>query len=395
MNVIDLIGAANKLANLADQPAIEVDAKRCVHTKNKASNCQICVNDCPVGAIALKDHQVAVEEALCAQCGYCLHSCPTGVFTGVDGVEKLLDCLKGLPRGRVIEIACPHHPQEDTRLADAQNKTVATRCLAAFGVSTYAALMASGVKKVILRLDACAQCPIGQVQYSIIQIAEQANALLARNEIVIFPITRVTDADLRAHPAQHSANKPMSRRELFQIFRKPLEKTSLEPINESNSVAPVELTFDERVPQERVRLLRALRQLGNTTGHGAYTPFVGLNAGKDCTACGVCTFACPTGALQIARGDKQFALNFASGACTDCSLCMQLCPVKTLVFDEPVSVEQAVTLEPKLIVSGPLQRCRRCNAPFASAAPTELCPLCEYRRHFPFGRSMKAQENHG
>ncbi len=179
MNVINLLGADNKLADLMDQPTITANAKRCVHAKNKANNCEICVRDCPVAAITLEDHQIAVDTTLCVQCGLCLHTCPTGVFEGVDGVDKLLDCVKPLPPGRVIEIACPHHPQADTRLTQSQTKIIATRCLAAYGVSTYASLMASGVKKVILRLDACAQCPIGQVQNSILQMVAQANGLLA------------------------------------------------------------------------------------------------------------------------------------------------------------------------------------------------------------------------
>jgi formate hydrogenlyase subunit 6/NADH:ubiquinone oxidoreductase subunit I len=395
MSVFDLIGAANDLANLVNQPVLTVDVKRCVHAKNKASTCQTCLDACPVGAISLDHHQIALDASRCVQCGLCLHTCPTGAFTGVDGVEKLLDCVKRLPRGRVIEIACPHHPQGDTRLADAQHKIISTRCMAAYSLSTYASLRASGVQKIILRLDACAQCPLAELQAGIMRTAEQANALLSTSEQVVVPITQVMEADLRERPAQRSASKAVSRRELFQLFRKPPDKPAPEIINAPETVPSAEVTFDGRVPQERVRLVRALRQLGDNAHQGTYTPFRRLKAGTDCTACGVCAFACPTHALKIEWGDQPFALNFASGACTDCTLCTELCPVKTLALDESVAVEQAVTMEPKVIISGPLQRCRKCNAPFAAAEPTELCPLCEYHLRFPFGRSMKAEKNHG
>ncbi len=394
MSVFDLIGAANDVANLVNQPVLTVNVKRCVHAKNKASTCQTCLDACPVGAISLDNHQIVLDASCCVQCGLCLHTCPTGVFTGVDGVEKLLDCVKPLPRGRVIEIACPHHPQGDTRLSDAQHKIISTRCLAAYSLSTYASLRASGVKRIILRLDACVQCSIAELQAGIMRTAEEANALLSAGEQVVVPVTQVTEADLWEHPAQRSASKAVSRRELFRMFRKPIDKPAPGVVNEPEAVPASEITFDEHIPQERVRLVRALRQLGNAVHQGTYTPFRGLKAGMDCTACGVCAFACPTHALKIEWGDKQFALNFASGACTDCSLCTELCPVKTLAFDEPVLVEQAVRLEPKAITSGPLQRCRKCNAPFTSAELTELCPLCEYHRRFPFGRSMKADKQH-
>lgn len=395
MSLFDLIGAANELANLVNQPVLTVDVKRCVHVKNKTSTCQKCMDACPVAAISLDNHQIALDASRCVQCGHCLHTCPTGAFTGVDGVEKLLDSVKPLPHGRVIEIACPHHPQADTRLPDARHKIISTRCLAAYSLSTYASLRVLGVKKIILRLDACAQCPLAELQEGIMQTAEQANTLLNVGDQVVVPITQVMEADLQERPAQRSANKAVSRRELFQMFRKPLDKTPPELSNELTSAIPLEEAFDERIPQERVRLIRAMRQLGNTNTLSTDTPFVGLKVGTDCTACGVCAFACPTHALKIEWDDKQFALNFTSGACTDCSLCTELCPVKTLSFDEPVPVELAVTMQPKTIISGPLQRCRKCNAPFAAAEPTELCPLCEYHRRFPFGRSMKAESNHG
>ncbi len=395
MSVFNLIAAANELANLVNQPILTVDAKRCLHAKSKANTCQLCLDACPVAAISLDSHQIALNASLCVQCGLCLHTCPTGTFTGVDGVEKLLDCVKLLPRGRVIEIACPQHPKGATRLTDTQHKIISTRCLAAYGLSTYASLKALDVKKIILRLDACAQCPLEELKAGIIRTAEQSNALLSLSEQVIDPVTQVIEADLRERPAQRSANKAMSRRELFQLFRKPLDKPTPKTDNADEAMSDAEITFDEHIPQERVRLVIALRQLGNNANQSTYTPFRGLKAGTDCTACGVCAFACPTHALKIKWNDNKFTLNFASGACTNCSLCTELCPVKTLVFDEPIAIEQAVTMEPKEITSGPLQHCRKCNAPFAAKELTNLCPLCEYHRRFPFGGSIKAEKYHG
>lgn len=395
MSLFDLIGAANELAKLVNQPVLTLDVKRCVHAKNKASTCQTCLGACPVEAISLDNHKISLDASRCVQCGHCLHTCPTGVFTGVDGVEKLLDFVKPLPQGRVIEIACPHHPEADTRLPDVQHKIISTRCLAAYSLSTYASLKASGVKKVILRLDACLQCPLAELQTKIRQTVDQANALMSMSEQVVVPITMVTETDLQERPAQRSAHKAVSRRELFQLFRKPLDTPVQQIINEHDSASSPAITFDESIPQERIRLVQALRQIGATSYYGIYTPFRGLKSGTDCTACGICAFACPTHALKIDWGEKQFSLNFTSGACTDCSLCIELCPVKTLAFAETVPVEQAVTMKPETITSGPLQRCRKCNAPFAATEPTELCPLCEYHRRFPFGRSMKAEKTHG
>lgn len=388
MKVFDLIGAAERFADLMAQPVISVDSKRCSHTKNKSSACQICVDGCPVGAINVEGQQVSLAAESCVQCGLCLHSCPTGTFTGGDAEAKLIDCIKPLARGQVVEIACPYHPQADTRLAVSQHKILGTRCLAAYGVSTYLTLKAKGVHQVVLRLDACAQCPIAAVEGAICEIASRTNALLAGADPFVVPVRRVEPDALLSRPAQHSRDKQMSRRELFQLFRKaPAEVSPELPTGPANGDG-LAAGWDDRLPAERARLVTALRQLSPTSLQRDSTPFEALKAGHDCTACGVCAFACPTGALRIAWGDTTFELTFASGACTGCGLCTTLCPVKTLTFDGRVPVEQAIGMEPVTVASGALKRCRRCKAPFAASDSTELCPLCEYRRLVPFGMAQ-------
>ena len=68
---------------------IKVDADRC-------SGCGICVQDCPVGAIRLKDKKALVRDE-CTRCGACVRICP----------EEALNLDEILPSDRARCDACP------------------------------------------------------------------------------------------------------------------------------------------------------------------------------------------------------------------------------------------------------------------------------------------------
>jgi ferredoxin-type protein NapG len=48
-------------------------------TRSSGSDCKICVDECPLGemAIQLKDGEIAVQPMGCIGCGMCQHFCPT------------------------------------------------------------------------------------------------------------------------------------------------------------------------------------------------------------------------------------------------------------------------------------------------------------------------------
>ena len=47
--------------------------------RSRGEPCQICVDQCPVGSVAieLKDNKIVVHEEGCIGCGVCQHHCPT------------------------------------------------------------------------------------------------------------------------------------------------------------------------------------------------------------------------------------------------------------------------------------------------------------------------------
>ncbi len=51
--------------------------------------CGLCVKQCDVGAIALKDNYAQIDAALCVACGKCSTKCPTNAISNLlDEIEK-------------------------------------------------------------------------------------------------------------------------------------------------------------------------------------------------------------------------------------------------------------------------------------------------------------------
>ncbi len=54
---------------------VSIDAEKC-------EGCEECVNNCPVGALAMKDGKGFVAQAdLCEGCETCVSVCPSGAVT--------------------------------------------------------------------------------------------------------------------------------------------------------------------------------------------------------------------------------------------------------------------------------------------------------------------------
>lgn len=108
-----------------------------------------------------------------------------------------------------------------------------------------------------------------------------------------------------------------------------------------------------------------------------------------CTACGVCTRACPEGALAIERSEDAFTLREAVRACIDCGECVRLCPENVLGRTGSASWGDVVDDRSIVVEQGPARTCARCRANFRPTGDEEHCPTCIFRLANPFGSQMR------
>jgi len=381
MNLLQVTTAAAKFAEMLDRPPVAVHASRCLNAIHKDASCDQCAQVCPTGAIQIEAGKPLLDAEQCANCGLCLHRCPTGVFAGEDGVDRLLFCTEKVLDHEIIELACSQHPDPAHGSSKADAAIRINGCLAALGPSAYVGLAALGVKRIAVRLDACAQCPLGQVQPQIARsIAAARDLITTAIEIVDQPPRKP-----RQQPVISTRNPPVSRREFFQKLTAQHGPSTAQTINDAAD-SPVE---GKRPPRERRRMIAALKLAGKTVKPVPVPdqqPFANITVDKTCTACGLCARLCPTDALQFVTENQRYELQFTTSACIACGLCTKVCITNSIQLNgTPTPVEVAAS-KPVVLAAGKLQRCIKCGASFAGDPNATLCPLCAFRQRNPFGK---------
>jgi Fe-S-cluster-containing hydrogenase component 2 len=356
-------------------PGFEAD--RCLHAADKFSACTACYDVCPANAIH-PGEPPEFDGQSCQACRACLPVCPMGAFTADDEAQTLLNCAGRLD-GKTCEIVCGLNPNVD--VGDPAAVGVRVRgCLAGLGVGAYLVLVSQGMESVMVRLDACADCPWSQLRLQVETQVQQAQGLLALwgQAKALTCLDEIRD-DFGKRPFWNATSPPISRRDLFrwrEAEKEPEADTTPSPFH------------------ERLRFLGAVEQMPAPPKPDQSTSLAGLGfalitVSDECTACGVCARACPTGALQMETAESSFRLIFSAQICIACDICTHVCAPNAITLTHEPTFGQVFGAEvDQLVQSGNLTNCSKCRAPFAARAGAELCPVCEFRRQNPFGSAI-------
>lgn len=388
---MNLLSAAERLGEI-DRSAVRYEPGRCLHSLNKFSECEACLQLCPVGAIQPgKAPEFQAEQ--CVRCYACLPACPTGAYAADDSVPALLTCAARVESGQV-EVVCSQHPQPQSGLSDNAVAIQVRGCLAGLGAGAYMALVCTGVKHAALRLDACADCAWARQPSQLRALIEDQIAT-ARRVLQAWGLQDTVEAVAQApeplagqRPLWEADNPPLTRRDLFKLASRQGQIAAARAMGSQPSA-------DGAKPgRERSRMIHAARRIA-----AEHTPsslvelegmgFAALSVSEACIACGVCGRACPTGTLHFSRdGEKTYSLSFYQGACIDCGICAQVCSPGAIRIDHRASVSNLAQAEPILLQEGGLTHCKRCNALIAARPGVRLCPLCQFRRDNPFASRL-------
>ena len=378
MNLVKLALAVEKWSS--GHAPVTVSAERCLHAKNKASTCDICVQACPTEAITVQDQTVQLNPDACIRCGLCLHDCPTGVFAGDDGAYKLLRCVSELVDHEVVEIACKHHPAPGQSNHKSDAVITTNGCLSMLSPAAYLALAGLGVKRTVVRLDACAECPLGAMRPKIEEAIQTAETL-AEESVSLLVESDPPQGRVKARQVYSVNNPPVSRRGLFRMMALQGASRAEELLSQFSSQTDQEAV----IPAERRRVLAALAAQ-TTTDRQTPVPdlsFTTLSVSDACTASALCARVCPTGALRFYESKDEFSLEFLTADCTNCGLCLSMCAAHAIERSGSPTIADVLSEEPVTLIAGGLKHCQKCHAPFRGEG--EFCRICSFRHDNPFG----------
>ncbi len=386
---MNFLTIAERLSGI-DRSAVIFDSSRCLHEISKYSKCEACYELCPVDAIQ-PGKPPSFDENACESCLACLPICPAGAFKADDAVPALMNCAARTD-AKTIELICAPHPSAETGVAETNLGIQVSSCLAGLGTGAYLILIAVGVEQILTRIDACAQCPWGSLISQIEKQVKRAQQMLAPWGLsqAIRTFSSEESIELVERPFWNADNPPLSRRDLFRMASRQGQLAAARVLIEDKS------SKSKSLSRERRRELNALKQFSLQELENGHFSLEGFNHAKisvsnDCTACGVCARACPTGALRFSiDADTKFHLMFSTGMCIGCEICIPVCAVNAISVTHDLTFEELLKQgdEHFILQEGDLIECDRCRTLIAKRPGTNFCPLCEHRLKNPFGSDL-------
>jgi ferredoxin len=384
---MDILSLSEQLAGI-DRHLVTFYSEQCLNATRRFAKCELCHEICPVDAIR-PDHPVPnFTQNECVKCNACLPVCPVGAYEAEDAILNLLKCAFRFHL-HSMEIICEKHlaPAEGAPATEIAYQI--RGCLAGLGTGAYLALFALGAENIIVRTDACEDCPWGALRPRIeTQIQETKNLLEAWQwEGRLSSLSEILDIEKHERHLWNTENLPVSRRDLFRLSSQQSDfafARELAGESEDKKVHP---------SRNRFRLIASIRNLIKTHPviQGIILDRIGfakLTIDETCTACGACSRICPTGALIFESNTKEktYRLSFAPDLCIDCGVCLQACMHHSITLNSEPSFQYVFgSSEPTTLREGGLTRCVGCKVWFASEVGEEYCPSCEYRRKNLYG----------
>ena len=368
---------------VAVQPAF------CLNSRFKNVGCTLCAEECPAKAITLENGLPMLSEPDCIHCGACLAICPTDVFSQFPAIEDALIKTVGTVATREVALVCSAHPNAAASRAPVSTVVEHKHCLASLTVDRLLVLCDTMTGTLWLDDTPCATCAIGATHEQLHRTVLAANTLLGaagRANNVQLLAGHSEPLPERATPATaiDGSQPPLSRRALFSLPRQRAAETrrhhdeTVAP--PSGSGIPVAERLPHRVPPSRRRLQQWWSTVPPAPAQELATatiPYANVEVDAAiCSACGLCSRFCPTGALPFeARGDT-FELAFQAALCIGCNICTLACPSGAVHLGATLSVAVLTAEAPVRVASGALVACITCGLPTAVNGATDVGPLC-------------------
>lgn len=336
------VSKVERLLSRWDMGTPLVQPSACAPVRHQNSSCRLCLDVCPVGAIAING-LLAVDPDVCVGCGICTAVCPNEALAQRRSDVQLVAEAAAVAADAAgdVTFACARQP--------GSAGAVAVPCIGSLKDEVLLATIASGAGRIRLAGSACDGCAIAQGRELAERAAQRVNSLLGalgRDERVEITTARGSGAA----PDSAAVRPARNRRQFLGLAGHEMAAAvAVMALPEEPEEGPRQWLEEHYIPVRARLLAFALQRL--LAGHSIrLTDDVGSPAHDvaitdDCTGCGMCVTFCPTGALQSqAATDGELRISFRWDRCSGCNLCQETC------------YRQAIRVEPKRVLKGDTAR---------------------------------------
>ncbi len=358
---------------------IDFTVQGCINSLQSQVSCDHCMEVCPNEAIIRDENgKLILQKESCTGCGACLCHCPTECFKTDDWKETKLINRVTQSECDVVELFCGGHDKSYGKV-DKENPRDFVRmnvCFAALSKDAWFEM--AQAKKLIIHREACDECEIRGCEKLWTDRVEQTREYLTACQLtpqIEICSVKQNGSILRRRWAETTGEKATSRRE-FLLKARNMGMDAVLPSFLKTAKAPTSKQHEESATlwpiwSQRFGVAYSKAEIEHGKGEAAMWPY--LQVKDSCISCGVCSYFCPTGALQKVEKDGMYQTLFNAGRCADCRLCEELCCQKAIVRSRR-SIHQPFRL--RIIQEVKLIPCRKCGT-LCAENESRTCHWCQ------------------
>ncbi len=351
---------------------LEVNRRRCLRVRHRKSNCRLCLETCPLGAISFSEG-LQVDRSLCSGCGICAGVCRNGVFGLRDFAHESM--LTSIRQKGEVKFTCFSLPPESDGFR--------VPCLGYLDEAMLIGIIASGSQAVRLIAGQCKRCRHGvgiRVAGKTVKLANQILTAFGLSKKLSISIGEAGDS------YGVSQDERYSRREFFSYIGAKTKSRFAVVTNKANTDLEIEariFTLSSGLPKKRSILLEQIKKLGQPVidhVNADDLPFAKVKLGGDCNGCNMCVTFCPTGALRSLGTEDSQVIDFSLGYCLACGLCSEVCPQKTVSYSSWIDPELLANNTRMILVEHRKAACTWCRQMYITVSENNLCLDCRKKK---------------